>query len=62
MTISVLGVLFGLASTLFFLTVAYYVIRIAVRDAVIEANRRIDADRVRRELGLGHERSPNSRA
>ncbi|HYF71935.1 MAG TPA: hypothetical protein VD864_03885 [Nocardioides sp.] len=62
MTISLLGVLVGLLSTLFLLTVAYYVIRFAVRDAVVDANRRIEADRVRSELGLGHERSPNSRA
>lgn len=62
MTVGVLPVLFGLASTLFMLVVAYYVIRLAVRDAIVDADRKMDSERVRSELRLGPERSPNSRA
>lgn len=61
MTIGLLGVFFGLLSTVFMLAVAYYVIRLAVRDGVSDANRKRDTARVRGELGLGPERSPNSR-
>jgi hypothetical protein len=53
--------LFTVVSTLLTLTVAYYVIRFAVRDGLVDAQRRIDSARVRDELGLGAERSPNSR-
>lgn len=61
MAIGVLGVMVGLAVALVGLTILYYVIRYAVRDGVVDAQRRIDADRVRSELRLGPERSPNSR-
>jgi uncharacterized membrane protein YdjX (TVP38/TMEM64 family) len=61
MTVGLVGVLLGLVSTVIAMTVLYYVIRFAVRDGVIDANRRADADRVRSELRLGPERSPNSR-
>lgn len=61
MTVGLVGVLLGLVSTVITMTVLYYVIRFAVRDGVIDATRRADADRVRGELGLGRERSPNSR-
>lgn len=44
------------------LTVLYLVIRFAVRDGVVDAHRRVDAERIRSELRLGPERSPNSRA
>jgi hypothetical protein len=37
------------------------VIRFAVRDGMVDAQRKLDADRVRAELRLGPERSPNSR-
>lgn len=61
MTVVLVGVLLGLVSTVIVMTVLYYLIRFAVRDGVVDANRRADADRVRSELGLGPERSPNSR-
>lgn len=61
MTFTVLGVLAGMVMTVVALTVVYYVIRFAVRDGTIDAQNKIDADRVRAELRLGRERSPNSR-
>jgi hypothetical protein len=62
MVIGLLGILVGIVLTVVALTIVYYVIRIAVRDGVVDANRRVEVDRVRSELGLGAERSPNSRA
>jgi ABC-type lipoprotein release transport system permease subunit len=53
------GLLVGMAVAL---TVSYYVIRLAVRDGVVDASRRIDADRVRSDLGLGPQRSPTAAA
>ena len=41
--------------------VLYLVIRAGVRDGMIAAHYRFDRDRVRSELGIGTERSPNSR-
>jgi hypothetical protein len=41
------------------LAVLYAVIRVAVRDGMSDALRRQDARRVRSELRLGQERSPN---
>jgi uncharacterized membrane protein YqjE len=41
------------------LLVLYVVIRWAVRDGMRDALRAHEADRVRSELGLGRERSPN---
>jgi hypothetical protein len=41
------------------LLVLYVVIRWAVRDGMRDALRADEADRVRSELGLGRERSPN---
>jgi len=61
MTIGLLGALVGIIATVIALTIAYYVIRFAVRDGVVDAHRQIDAHRVRSELHLGPERSPNSR-
>ncbi|CAI9413025.1 DUF6019 family protein [Nocardioides sp. T2.26MG-1] len=61
MMVGLLGILVGLVGAVVALTVVYYVIRFAVRDGVIDANRKSDGDRVRSELHLGHERSPNSR-
>jgi hypothetical protein len=61
MDITVLGILAGAVAALVALTVAYYVIRLAVRDGIIEAHRKIDADEVRAEMRLGAQRSPNSR-
>jgi hypothetical protein len=43
------------------LFVLYAVIRMAVRDGFVDAERRIDADRVRSRLGVGPEHSPNTR-
>ncbi len=62
MGIGLLGVLLGLVIAMVTLTIVYYVIRFAVRDGVVDANRLVDAQRVRSDLGLGPERSPNSRA
>ena len=61
MAIGILGVMVGLALALVGLTILYYVIRYAVRDGMVDAQRRVDAERVRAELHLGPERSPNSR-
>lgn len=61
MTIGLLGLLLGLVSTVITMTVLYCVIRFAVRDGVVDAQRKVDAERVRSELRLGPERSPNSR-
>lgn len=60
--IGVLGVLLGMVFAIVGLTILYYVIRYAVRDGMIDAQRKVDADRVRAELRLGPERSPNSRS
>ena len=43
------------------LVVAYYLIKAAVRNGVVEALEKHEANKVRGELGLGGERSPNSR-
>jgi hypothetical protein len=59
---ALLGVLAGVLATTMVLAVLYCVIRFAVRDGMIDANRRMDAHRVRAELRLGPERSPNSRS
>jgi uncharacterized membrane protein len=61
-TFSLLGVLVGAVMALVMLTVLYYVVRYAVRDGMVDAQRKVDADRVRSELRLGPERSPNSRS
>jgi hypothetical protein len=42
------------------LVVAYYLIKAAVRNGVVEALEKREANQVRGELGLGDERSPNS--
>lgn len=44
------------------LLVAYYLMKAAVRNGVVEALEKREANQVRGELGLGGERSPNSRA
>ena len=62
MTLSLLGIAVGAFVAVVSLTVLYYVIRFAVRDGVVDANRKVDADRVRSELRIGPERSPNSRS
>lgn len=56
-----LGILAGAIGTFLALTIVYFVIRIAVRDGMVDAHRRLDAERVRSDLRLGPERSPNSR-
>lgn len=61
MSVTLLGILGGAVAALVVLTVVYYVIRFAVRDGMIDAQRKLDADRVRSEMRLGPERSPNSR-
>ncbi|MCW2842096.1 MAG: hypothetical protein JWN22_12 [Nocardioides sp.] len=43
------------------LFVLYAVIRMAVRDGSVDAGRRTDAERVRSQIGVGRERSPNTR-
>lgn len=43
------------------LTVAYWLIRMAVRDGTVDAHRRLDSESVRSQLRVGSERSPNSR-
>jgi hypothetical protein len=43
------------------LLVLYWVVRLAVRHGSLDAHRAWEAERVRGELGLGAERSPNSR-
>lgn len=53
--------LIGVALPLIGLFVLYAVIRVAVRDGFVDAERRIDAERVRGSLGIGQERSPNTR-
>ncbi len=58
----ILGLLAAAVVTVVALTILYFVVRFAVRDGVVDANRHIDAERVRSELRLGPERSPNSRA
>ncbi len=58
----ILGPLAAAVVTVVALTILYFVVRFAVRDGVVDANRHIDAERVRSELRLGPERSPNSRA
>jgi hypothetical protein len=40
----------------------YAVIRMAVRDGSVDAARKIDSERVRGQVGVGRERSPNSRS
>ena len=44
------------------LLVAYGVIRLAVGHGMVDAQRRLEAERVRDDLRLGAERGPNSRA
>jgi hypothetical protein len=44
------------------LWVAYHLIKAAVRNGVVEALEKREAGQVRGELGLGGERSPNSRS
>jgi len=44
------------------LLVAYYLIKAAVRNGVVEALEKREANQVRGALGLGGERSPNSLA
>jgi hypothetical protein len=61
MVLSVVGLLVLAVLAVMAMTVLYCVIRFAVRDGMIDAERKRDADRVRAELGLGRERSPNSR-
>ena len=61
MNVAILGVFFGLLSTVIALTIVYYVIRFAVRDGLVDGQRKLDAERVRGGMGLGPERSPNSR-
>lgn len=61
LNVGVLGLLFGLLSTVVTMTIAYFVIRFAVRDGLVDGQRRLDAERVRGGMGLGPERSPNSR-
>ncbi len=61
-TLSVLGVLLVAVLTIVALTVLYCVIRFAVRDGMVDAQRKMDADRVGSDLRLGPERSPNSRS
>ena len=60
MTLGLLGVFFGLLSTVIGLTIGYYVIRFAVRDGLVDGQRKLDAERVRGGMGLGPERSHNS--
>ena len=43
------------------LLVVYGVIRLAVGHGMVDAQRRLEAERVRGDLRLGDERSPNSR-
>lgn len=44
------------------LTVAYWLIRMAVRDGTVDAHRRVDSESVPSQLRVGSERSPNSRS
>lgn len=59
--LSLLGILVGAVGVIVVLTVLYWVIRYAVRDGVVDAQRRLETERVRGEIGLGPERSPHSR-
>lgn len=43
------------------LFVLYLIIRAAVRDGMVAAHVQLDRDRVRGDLGVGRERSPNTR-
>ncbi|GAA1151802.1 DUF6019 family protein [Nocardioides aquiterrae] len=61
MAIGILGLLVGMVLAVVGLTILYFVIRYAVRDGVIDAHYKLDSDRVRAELRIGPERSPNSR-
>ena len=61
MEIALLGVIGAAVVTLVVLTIVYYLIRFAVRDGVVDATRKVDADRVRAELGVGPECGPSSR-
>ena len=61
MTVAILGLLASVVIAAVVLAALYVVIRYAVRDGMIDAQRKVDADRVRAELRLGPERSPNSR-
>ncbi len=57
LVIFVLGIL-GLLATL---TILYWVIRLAVRHGSVDASHSLEATDVRSRLGVGDERSPNSR-
>ena len=56
-----LGILVIALGLVLALTVLYYLIRYAVRDGVYDAHRLLERDGVRSTLGVGDERSPNSR-
>ena len=56
-----LGILFIALGLILTLTVLYYLVRYAVRDGMYDAHQLLERDRVRSALGVGDERSPNSR-
>ena len=55
-----LGIFLVLATALGLL-VAYWLIRLAVRGAIVDAERQLHAEGIRGQLGVGPERTPNSR-
>ena len=54
-------ILLSVVSTIVTMTIVYYLIRFAVRDGMVDAQRRIETERVRAQLGVGPERGVNSR-
>ena len=52
--------LFFVLATALGLLVAYWLIRLAVRAAIVDAERQLHAEGVRGQHGVGPERSPNS--
>ena len=52
--------LFFVVATAATFVIAYWLIRLAVRDGVVDGQRKLEAERVRTDLGLGPERGPNS--
>ncbi len=51
--------LFFVVATVATLVIAYWVVRLAVRDGVVDGQRKLEAERVRKDLGVGPERGPN---
>ncbi|MBZ5741200.1 hypothetical protein [Nocardioides mangrovi] len=58
MLITLLGVLVGILAVFVVLTVAYRVVRYAVRDGIVDAQRRIDAERDRAQARSSEPTTP----